>query len=79
MPAKITHFDDERILNLKEKPCPFCGSHETGNMFFSESLFGPLRYYSHCLNCKARGPVKDYPDLATKAWNSVENRGKLCL
>ena len=78
MPAKISQFDDERILNLKENPCPYCGSKDIGNMFFSESLFSPMRYYSHCMSCKARGPVKDYPDLAVEAWNSVKSRDNLC-
>ena len=71
MSAKISRFDDERILNLKENPCPYCGSSETGTMFYSESFFGPMRYYAHCMSCKARGPVKDYPDLAAEAWNKV--------
>lgn len=76
MPATISQFDDERILNLKENPCPYCGSLATGTLPVLQSFLSPMQYYSYCSKCKARGPIKDYPDLATEAWNSV--KGRVC-
>lgn len=47
---------------IKLKPCPFCGSQETG------VYYDTGRHYVSC-ECGARGPSADTDEVAIAYWN----------
>ena len=50
------------------KPCPFCGSIDTG---LTRNEFSTGRYYAECGKCMAQGPHVNDMDKAIDAWNIV--------
>lgn len=49
-------------------PCPFCNSRST-HLFQDARMSGR---HVWCLDCRARGPVKDTSRVACKAWNAAK-------
>lgn len=66
--AKVISFDD-KFVEMVEDPCPFCGSHDTGKIWHSRTLFGPILFYVMCHVCRARGPERENPGEAVMDWN----------
>ena len=50
------------------KPCPFCGSADTG---LTRNEVARGRYYVECGECQAQGPHVNDLDKAVDAWNVV--------
>ena len=53
---------------MEIKPCPFCGSMDTG---MTRNEFSTGRYYAECGKCRAQGPHVNDMDKAIDAWNIV--------
>lgn len=56
------------MMRMKVKPCPFCGSMDTG---LTRNEFSTGRYYVECGKCRAQGPHVNDLDKAVDAWNVV--------
>jgi len=54
----------------KLKSCPFCGEKVERNVSHFPIWEGVSdRYAGYCINCGARGPIRDTKEKAANAWN----------
>lgn len=51
---------------MKVEGCPFCGV-DGDNV----NCYKVDRYWVHCLNCHAAGPIRDTEEEAVGMWNKV--------
>lgn len=65
MRARISDF-----LGFLEDPCPFCGSEDVAYLPMLD-IFSckPMTFCVICAGCKARGPLRENPELAVRDWN----------
>ena len=62
-------------LNIKHKPCPFCGCEHVNPMIFT----GFHHHLAHieCENCKAKGSeiiAEGYSEAVSGAWDAWDRR-----
>ena len=55
---------------MKPNICPFCGSHNAGELFDSEG------YYVKCPLCGLTGPLGTDSSIALAKWNSIRLKGE---
>ena len=50
------------------KPCPFCGSENIDCFIIYNDIYKEL-HAVECIDCEARGPIRDYEHKAISNWN----------